>query len=319
MGALDALARAGDGMKAAAVGMGVRWCAALFLLGIVATSHAELVVRDDLGSEVRLAAEARRIVSLAPHATELLFAAGAGRSVVGAVQWSDYPPEAKKIPRVGSYVSPDPERIAALAPDLVVGWASGNNPRVLEKLRALGLTLYVSEIRSLEQVATALERLGTLAGTEAQARKTADAFRDRWRRIRSRYADKPRVSVFYQIWHKPLMTVNGEHLISRVIELCGGRNVFDAAPTLTPVLNVEAVLAANPQVIVAGGMGEAYPEWLENWRRWPQLEAVKNGHLVFVPSDLLQRPAPRILDGAERLCEALDAVRTRMAQARRGS
>ncbi len=299
------------------VGILRRWRWALLAWLLAAAAQAEIVVRDDVGNEVRLVQPARRIVSLAPHATELLFAAGAGRSVVGAVQWSDYPPEAKKIPQVGSYVSPDAERILALAPDLAVGWASGNDPRVLGQLRDLKLTLYVTEIRTFEQVATNLERLGALAGTGVQAQKAAGAFRDRWRRLQSRYGDEPRVPVFYQIWDRPLMTVNGEHLISRVIELCGGTNVFASVHTLTPVLNVESVLVANPQVIVAGGMGEAYPEWLEGWRRWPQIEAVKQGNLVFVPSDLLQRPTPRILDGAERLCQALDAVRSRSAHARK--
>ncbi|GIX26853.1 MAG: cobalamin-binding protein [Burkholderiales bacterium] len=299
------------------VGILRRWRWALLAWLFAAAAQAEIVVRDDEGNEVRLVQPARRIVSLAPHATELLFAAGAGRSVVGAVQWSDYPPEAKKIPQVGSYVSPDAERILALAPDLAVGWASGNDPRVLGQLRDLKLTLYVTEIRTFEQVATNLERLGALAGTGVQAQKAAGAFRDRWRRLQSRYGGEPRVSVFYQIWDRPLMTVNGEHLISRVIELCGGTNVFASVHTLTPVLNVESVLVANPQVIVAGGMGEAYPEWLEGWRRWPQIEAVKQGNLVFVPSDLLQRPTPRILDGAERLCQALDAVRSRSAHARK--
>jgi iron complex transport system substrate-binding protein len=294
-----------------------RWGWALLAWLLAAAAQAEIVVRDDVGNEVRLVQPARRIVSLAPHATELLFAAGTGRSVVGAVQWSDYPHEAKKIPRVGSYVSPDAERIVALRPDLVVGWASGNDPRVLEQLRNLKLTLYVTEIRTFEQVATNLERLGALAGTGGQAQEAAGAFRDRWRRLHSRYGGEPRVSVFYQIWDRPLMTVNGEHLISRVIELCGGINVFASVHTLTPVLSVESVLVANPQVIVAGGMGEAYPEWLEGWRRWPQIEAVKQGNLVFVPSDLLQRPTPRILDGAERLCQALDAVRERSAHARK--
>lgn len=294
-----------------------RWAGALFVWLLAAAAQADIVVRDDGGNEVRLAQPARRIVSLAPHATELLFASGAGGAVVGAVQWSDYPPEAKAIPRVGSYVSPDPERILALAPDLVVGWASGNDPRVLAQLRELKLALYVTEIRTFEQVATNLERLGALAGTAAQAQRAAAAFRDRWRRLESRYGGAPRVSVFYQIWDRPLMSVNGEHLISRVIELCGGSNVVASVPTLTPILNVESVLLANPQVIVAGGMGEAYPQWLEGWRRWPQIEAVKQGNLVFVPSDLLQRATPRILEGAERLCQALEAVRARRPQARR--
>lgn len=289
--------------------------AAFALLLATGCALAQLTVRDDRGATVALARPAERIVSLAPHATELLFAAGAGARVVGAVDWSDFPPEARAIPRVGSYVQPDLERIVALRPDLVVAWYSGNEPRVVERLRGLGYPVYVSELRELEQVPAAIERLGRLAGTEAAAGRAAAQFRERRDRLRERYAGAAPVGVFYQIWDKPLMTVNGEHLISRVMELCGGRNVFADLPTLTPHLNVERVIVANPQAIVASGMGEARPDWVDNWRRWPELTAVRNGHLFFVPSDFLQRPTPRVLDGAQMLCEALDRVRGDLARA----
>jgi iron complex transport system substrate-binding protein len=280
-----------------------------------AHAHAEVSVRDDRGDPVTLALPAERIVSLAPHATELLFAAGAGSRLVGAVEWSDYPPEARAIPRVGSYVQPDLERIIALKPDLVVAWYSGNEPRVVERLRTLGYPVYVSELRDLEQVPAAIERLGRLAGTQAAADRAAADFRARRDKLRERYASAAPVSVFYQIWDKPLMTINGEHLISRVMELCGGRNVFAGLPTLTPHLNVERVIVADPQAIVASGMSDARPDWLSDWRRWPNLAAVKNEHLFFVPADLLQRPTPRVLEGAEMMCQALDQVRTDAARA----
>lgn len=286
-----------------------RWALWLWLW-VAADASAGITVTDDVGNAVRLARPAQRIVSLAPHATELLFAAGAGAQVVGAVQWSDYPREAQQIPRVGAYTSPDLERIVALRPDLVVAYHSGNEPRVLERLRALGLTLYVSEIRTLEQVAATIERLGALAGTDAAARQAGAAFRERWSRLRSRYAGQRQVSVFYQIWDRPLMTINGAHLISRVMELCGGRNVFHDLGALTPILNLESVLAADPQAIISGGMGEPRPEWVEQWRQWTQLRAVQNNHLFFMQADLLQRPTPRLLEGAERLCGMLDRVRS---------
>jgi iron complex transport system substrate-binding protein len=289
--------------------------AALALLLAAGCALAQPAVRDDRGGTVALARPAERIVSLAPHATELLFAAGAGARVVGAVDWSDFPPEARAIPRVGSYVQPDLERIVALQPDLVVAWYSGNEPRVVERLRKLGYPVYVSELRDLEQVPAAIERLGRLAGTEAAADRAAAQFRTRRDRLRERYATAAPVGVFYQIWDKPLMTINGEHLISRVMELCGGRNVFADLPTLTPHLNVERVIVVNPQTIVASGMGEARPDWVDNWRRWPELTAVRNDHLFFVPSDFLQRPTPRVLDGAQMLCEALDRVRGDLARA----
>jgi iron complex transport system substrate-binding protein len=282
----------------------------LTVLLLAATcARAGVTVQDDRGNTVSLARPAERIVSLAPHATELLFAAGAGSRMVGAVDWSDFPPAAREIPRVGSYVQPDLERIVALKPDLVVAWYSGNEPRLVERLRALGYPVYVSEMRALEEVPAGIERLGRLAGTDAAASRAAADFRARRDRLQKSYAAGVPVRVFYQIWDKPLMTISNEHLITRVMELCGGRNVFGDLPTLTPHLDVEGVLVANPQAIVASGMGEARPDWLDHWRRWPDLTAVKNGHLFFVPPDFLQRPTPRILDGAQQMCEALEQVR----------
>ena len=282
----------------------------LTVLLLAATyARAGVTVQDDRGNTVSLARPAERIVSLAPHATELLFAAGAGSRMVGAVDWSDFPPAAREVPRVGSYVQPDLERIVALKPDLVVAWYSGNEPRLVERLRALGYPVYVSEMRALEEVPAGIERLGRLAGTDAAASRAAADFRARRDRLQTSYAAGVPVRVFYQIWDKPLMTINNEHLITRVMELCGGRNVFGDLPTLTPHLDVEGVLVANPQAIVASGMGEARPDWLDHWRRWPDLTAVKNGHLFFVPPDFLQRPTPRILDGAQQMCEALEQVR----------
>ncbi len=274
-------------------------------------AFAEVRVTDDLGQTVVLAQSARRIVSLAPHVTEMLFAAGAGAHIVGAVQYSDYPEAAQRIPRVGGYTSLDLETIVALRPDLIVAWKSGNPAPQVEKLHELGFAVYVTEPRHIEDVPTDIERLGLLAGTAATAQKAAAAFRAHHDALRRRYAGRPPVDVFYQIWDRPLMTVNGEHLISDVLRLCGGRNVFASLPVLAPKVDAEAVLAADPEAIVASGMGEARPEWLGDWRRWPQLRAVRHDNLFFIPPDLIQRHTPRILDGAERLCAALEQARTR--------
>jgi iron complex transport system substrate-binding protein len=275
---------------------------------------ADIVVRDDRGRELRLATPAERIVSLSPHGTELLFAAGAGERVVGAVEYSDYPAAASALPRVGSYTAFDVERILALKPDLVVGWYSGNGPGALERLRKLGLTVYVTESRRFQDVLRNIEELGALAGTDANARATTAALRNRLTRLRSSYAGKSTVSVFYQVWHRPLMTVGGPHLVTHMIEICGGQNVFSNVDALAPSIDVEAVLAADPEAIVASGMAEERPEWLDDWRRWPQLQAVRAENLFFIPPDLLQRPTPRLLDGAERLCHALDSVRRKRGQ-----
>ncbi len=254
-------------------------------------------------------AAAERIITLAPHLSELTYAAGAGGKLVGVVSYSDYPAEAAALPVVGGYNRPDIEAILALRPDLVLAWHSGNPPALLERLQALGIRVEVSEPRELADIPKLLRRIGTLAGTIDAAEAAADAFEQRLKRLRARYAEAAPVSVFYQIWHQPLMSINGKHLISRVISLCGGRNPFAALPTLAPQLDREAVLAADPEAIVAGGMGDERPEWLDEWRAYSKMRAVNNDHLFFIHPDLLQRHGPRILDGAELLCAQLQQVR----------
>ena len=283
------------------------------LIGLIATSaaRAAIDVVDDMGDAVHLDAPARRIVSLAPHVTEMIYAAGAGEALVGAVDYSDHPPAAKALPRVGSYTRADLEAVVAQRPDLVIGWRSGNPPAQIDRLRALGIPVYVNESRALTDVARTLRQIGRLAGTETRANAAADAFEARMAALRTRYAARPSVGVFYQIWNQPLMTINGEHLISDAIRLCGGLNVFDDLALLAPKIGVEAVLVADPEVIVASGMGESRPEWLDAWRAWPQLIAVQRDNLFFIPPELIQRHTPRILDGATRLCEQLETARGR--------
>lgn len=282
-------------------------------LGAV-TQAAPQSVSDDLGGSVSLSQPAQRIVSLAPHATEMLFAAGLGTHLVGAVSYSDYPEAARSIPRVGSYDNPDLERILALKPDLVVAWYSGNPPRPLETLQRLGIAVYQSEPREFEQIPATIEKLGVLGGSRPIASANAAEFRRQLEQLRRHHAEARPIRVFYQLWQQPLMTANNEHLIGKVITLCGGRNVFGTLGQLTPTVSLEAVLAAGPEVIVASGMDTARPEWLDEWRRWPQLPAVQHNALYFIAPDLIQRHSPRILLGARQLCEQLDDARRRKAR-----
>jgi len=286
-----------------------RWFC-LFALAVT-TAHAEVVVQDDTGATVRLAQPARRIVSLAPHITETLYAAGAGEHMVGAVEYSDYPEAATKLPRIGGYSRLDLEAIAALKPDLAVGWASGNSPAHIEKLRALGIPVYLAQPERIEDVAANLERYGELAGTQAVAQVAAAGFRSRLAELRKQYSARPRVRTFYQIWKQPLMTVGGGQVISDAIRLCGGENVFADLKPLAPKVTIEAVLAADPEVIVASGMGESRPEWLDDWRRWKAMAAVKRDNLFFVQPDIIQRHTPRLVEGAARLCAHLETARGR--------
>ncbi len=275
------------------------------------SAHAAITVKDDTGNMVSLAGPARRIVSLAPHATENLFAAGAGAYVVGVVSYSDYPPEASRIRRVGGSNNLDLEAIVALRPDLIVVWDSGNTRPQIEKLRQLGLKIYASEPRRFEDVAVNIESLGRLAGTEAIARQAAAAFRAEYARLRNQYAERRPVSVFFQIWNRPLMTISGTQMIGDVIRLCGGTNIFADLPVLAPEVNIEAVLAADPQAIIVSSAGEKRAPWLDEWRRWPQLQAVKKrGRLLAIRPELITRPTPRILEGARLMCGHLDQVRS---------
>ncbi len=276
----------------------------------VNTVHAAITVKDGAGHTVTLSKPARRIVSLAPHTTENLFAAGAGAYIVGVVSYSDFPAAASKISRVGDANNLDLEAIIALRPDLIVAWDSGNAKPQIEKLRQLSLVVYASEPRRLEDVPMDIEILGRLAGTESVAKQAAAAFRAEHARLRSQYAERRPVSVFFQIWNRPLMTVNGSHLISDVINLCGGKNIFAEVPTLAPEVNTEAIMVADPQVIIVSSAGERRAPWLDEWRRLPQLQAVKKGRLFSVRPDLITRPTPRILEGARLICGQLDQVRS---------
>ena len=273
-------------------------------------AHADLVIKDDTGQEVRLKGPAKRIITLAPHAAESLFAAGAGDKLVGTVDYSDYPPEAKKLPRVGGYSRIDLEAVAALKPDLVIAWESGNNMTQVDKLRALGLTVYVSQPNTIENIANQLEKIGQLAGTEVTANAAAERFRKRLETIREANAGKPKVRVFYQIWKSPLMTVGGPQIISDAIKICGGENVFGQLKQMAPNVTVESVLEADPEAIIATGMGDARPEWLHDWDKWTRMTAVKRNNLFHINPDIMQRHTPRILDGTEKLCAHLDVARS---------
>jgi len=281
----------------------------LLNLSLFAAQLNAVTVTDDLGMTITLKAPARRIISLAPHTTELLFAAGAGNQIVGAVRYSYYPEAAKTIPSIGDTNKLDLERIVALEPDLIIAWQS-NAAADTEILRKLKIPIFVSEPVSLEAIAGSIDSLGRLAGTSDIARQASSAFLARLNSLRERYADKRVVTTFYQFWDDPIFTINGKHIISAVMQLCGGRNIFTHMPLRSAQISVEAVLSANPEVIIASAIDETRPSWLDNWRRWPELEAVRNGHLYYIPPDFIQRNTPRILEGATMLCKYLDEART---------
>jgi iron complex transport system substrate-binding protein len=263
---------------------------------------------DDAGATVTLAAPALRIVSLAPHATELLYAAGAGERVVGVLATSDWPPEVAGKPRVGDSRALDLERIVALAPDLVVTWPFAA-PAQVGPLVARGVPVFIANPATIDGIAVDLERLGTLAGTAPIATARAAELRARLARLQTRYAGARTVRVFYEIWNAPLYTIGGGHLISQALRMCGGENVFAALTLPAPGVSVEAVLAARPEAIFAGADGAVRPAWLDDWKRWPALPAVARGNLFTVDANLLHRAGPRFVDGVEQLCATLAEAR----------
>jgi len=297
-------------------------CAALAglagLAGSAATAvPAPVAVLDDAGRELRLERPPARIVTLAPSLTELVFAAGGGDRIVAVDASSDHPAAARSIPRIGDVARIDVERLLALKPDLVVVWRHGNTNRELEQLESAGIRLFRLEPQRLDDVVGAIERLGRLLGTEATAAPAAAALRDRLATLRQRHAADAPVRVFYQVWASPLMTINDRQIVSEVIALCGGRNVFAGLAPLVPQVALESVLAADPEAIfTADERGHTAllrravdtPAFAA-WRRYPRLSAVRGSWLYVLNGDAISRQGPRIVDGAGAVCEALDEVR----------
>lgn len=288
----------------------------------VACAAAPVQVLDDSGARVTLNAPAQRVVSLAPSITELIYAAGGGSRLVGTASFSDYPSAACDVPVIGSNTALDLERIAATHPDLIVVWWHGNPPRQVERLKSLHVPLFYSEPRRLADISSTLIRLGTLLGTAPQAREAARAFDTRIAALRQRYASRPPVSVFFQVWDDPLMTLNGTHIISDVISVCGGRNLFGSQGERVPTVSTEAVIAADPDAIVAArpeparARRVAHPTEpsgddpaLRGWRRWPGMRAVARDNLFTVDADLISRPGPRLADATALLCQELEQIR----------
>ncbi len=290
----------------------IRHHVAIFFLGLTGflalasgALHAGVSAIDDEGNPVELAAPASRIISLAPHATELLYSAGAGRNIAATVAHSDYPAAAQALPRVGDAANLDFERILQLDPDLIVAWESGLPASQLARLRALGIPVFLSQPDSLEAIAASIENLGKLAGTRTQADASAAAFREELARLSHAYADNATSRVFYQIWEQPLMTVNGDHLISQVIALCGGQNVFADLQPLVPRISREAVLKQNPEVILVSAAVDHPDKSPGQWAKWQSLAAVRDQRVHYVPWSEISRPTVRMLNAVDHICGVL--------------
>ena len=250
-----------------------------------------------------------RIVSLSPHITELLFAAGAGSYVVGVDDASDYPDKTAGIARVGEVSALDVEALVNLKPTLVMLWDSGTSARRVAELARLKLKLLITEQRRLDDIGDALVQFGEIAGTTDAARAAAQRYRNDLRELRLRYAGRPRLRVFYQVWDRPMYTLSGGHVASEVLSLCGGENVFAELSTLAPAVDQEAVLTRDPEVILVAASGAEAARQIKDWGRFGSLRAVRLRHIYSVDPSLIGRMTPRILDGVRQVCRVLEQAR----------
>lgn len=285
-------------------------------LGAAASAFAGVSAVDSDGRRLELAQPAARIVSLAPHVTEQLFAAGAGARLVAVSEYSDYPEEAKRLPQVASSGGVDLERVLALKPDLVVAWRLEATAAALARLEGLGVPVFYSEPRRLAQIPDSIEALGVLAGTPDVARSVAVSLRSQLGALKAKYESKRSVSVFYQISERPLMTLGGRQFVSDAIELCGGHNVFADSPVMAPQVNIEAVLAADPEAIITASALPSDRSWQALWRRFPGMRAVRADNLYAVPMNEMHRHGPRAIGATALLCRDIDDARLKAASPR---
>jgi iron complex transport system substrate-binding protein len=289
-------------------------CLALFAAVLVTTSlpaaaaaSGSITIVDDSGRTITLPHVPQRIVSIAPGATEMLFAAGAGSHVIATVEFSDEPAEAKKVPRIGDSSAVDLERVVALRPDVVVVWEGGNNVAQISRLESLKLTLYRHKLEKLHDIPVSLRRLGALAGTRTVAEAAARDVESRLENLEKRYgqsADKP--TVLLEVWNRPIYTVGGSHMMTDSLRLCGARNVFADLKEQGPSVDTEAVIGRDPQIIIAVAPPGVAREWLAEWKRFATLRAVRDGRLVPFEDQRLSRLGPSAVAGTEALCEAIN-------------
>jgi iron complex transport system substrate-binding protein len=278
-------------------------------LALAQTSFAAITLTQPNGENLVLPGPAKRIITLAPNLAELVFFAGAGDRLKAVVEYSHFPAQVSKLPRVGNAFRIDLERIIELKPDLVIAWASGNPQTALHKLEKLGIRVWQVEITHPEEIANTVEYIAHASGTQLVGDAGALQLRNKLADLQQKNANKTPVDYFYQIAPRPLYTINGKHIISRSLEICGGRNIYSDLPALAPQISLESVIISNPQVMIAPETQDEPPALL-TWHEWPQLQAVQTGSLLYLPADEISQATPRLLDSIDLACRLLDEART---------
>ncbi len=268
---------------------------------------SEKTFTDDAGRRVYLAKPARRVVSLAPSATEILFAVGLDAEIVGVTTFCDYPPAAKAKPKIGSSIQ-NLEAIIGLKPDLVLGVKSEIvRPDVLAKLEQLKVPVFILSPKTVEDILVHISTIGRLVGHDREARAVVQGLRDRLSKIRSRMASAKPVRVFYVVNTDPLISVGAGSFIHQMLELAGGENIVGQTVAPYPMVSLEEVLRRDPEVLLFPvGTTEGIPEAeQQRWRKWTALSAVAHNRLHQVKAELVNRPGPRVIEGIEALAKAL--------------
>jgi vitamin B12 transport system substrate-binding protein len=251
----------------------------------------------------------QRIIALAPHLVESLYAIGAGDQIIGTTAHADYPKAANDILRIGNYARLQIEKIIQLKPDLIIAWKTGNPTDDLARLEKYQLKVVYSHPQTLEDVANELIMLGKLTGREEAANKVAEQYLSQLQKIKLTYADKPKISVFYELWSRPLRTVANQAWPQQQLELCGATNPFAKATDDYPSVGLEQVLVTLPQVVVQPTQHSAdSPDGL-NWPQWPHIPAAKNNFIFHPNADKVHRMTTRMLDEVVILCEQIDTAR----------
>lgn len=277
---------------------------------VATTAHrAVITLRDDHGHTITLPAPARRAITAAPHATELVYAAGAGIYLAGTAQGSNYPPAALTLPSIGTTLRPNLEIAAALQPDLLIAWQPAVPDPLGDLMQRQKVPVFYSDPRTLAEIPDAVETMGRLFGTETQANPAAEALRARLASLSARYTHLAPVRVFIQAGLQPIYTLNGRSIVSDAIRLCGGVNVFAQTNALAPQVSLESVLAARPDAVIAGAISaDDGRSNLQTWRQYG-LPAAQQGFVFSLDADALYRPGPRLIGMAEQICQDLDRVR----------
>ena len=274
--------------------------------GVLLALAAVLAVACETQTPEQSGETAARVVTLAPHLAELMFAIGAGDIVVGVSAWSDYPEGVRTLPVIGDAFTVDHEQLALLDPDLLLAWESGMPAHTVDELRAAGYRVEVIRTHGVEDVALAMLRLGELTDHQRQAGRAADSYRAQLVSLASHFTGMERIRVFYQVSDRPLFTINGRHFLSELIGICGGTNIFEDLDELAPAITDEAVVLRDPEVMLAS---DANDDPFAEWQRWPNIAANRYGNHFRIGADTSSRPTPRLVEAGRQICTALEAGR----------